>query len=177
MTAKNTSLGPLVGLVLGSVSDGALAKEICSVLARLKIPYEVTVASAHRTPDKAISYARKAADRDLKVIIGVAGLAAHLPGVLAAHTLLPVIGVPVAAGTLGGFDALLSIVQMPGGVPVASVGIDNARNAALLAASILALSDAGLTARLDAYRSKMTADVKAGEQILQQEIRGLHVDA
>ena len=140
--------GPLVGIVLGSKSDLFVGKKVAETLVELGVPFEITVASAHRTPEDAVAYARKAAARDLKVLVGIAGLSAALPGVLAAHTNLPVIGVPVSSGTLGGKDALLAVTQMPPGVPVASVGIDAGKNAAILAVRILALDDASLAERL-----------------------------
>ncbi len=140
--------GPLVGIVLGSKSDLFVGKKVAETLVELGVPFEITVASAHRTPEDAVAYARKAAARGLKVLVGIAGLSAALPGVLAAHTNLPVIGVPVSSGTLGGKDALLAVTQMPPGVPVASVGIDAGKNAAILAVRILALDDASLAERL-----------------------------
>ncbi|HHY91805.1 MAG TPA: 5-(carboxyamino)imidazole ribonucleotide mutase [Firmicutes bacterium] len=164
---------PIVGIVLGSDSDLALGREAARVLREFGVPYEVGIASAHRTPEKAALYAREAAGRGLKVIIAVAGLAAHLPGVLAAHTVLPVIGVPVAAGTLGGLDALLAMAQMPSGIPVATVGIGAAKNAALLAVTLLATSDPGLTARLAAYREQLAAEVEAKDRKLWMEGRRL----
>ena len=116
--------GPLVGIVLGSKSDLFVGKKVAETLVEVGVPFEITVASAHRTPEDAVAYAKKAASRGLKVLIGIAGLSAALPGVLAAHTSLPVIGVPVSSGTLGGNDALLAVTQMPPGVPVGAVGID-----------------------------------------------------
>lgn len=133
--------GPFAGIVLGSASDLEIGKKAAEVFEYLDIPFEITVASAHRTPDDAANYSRNARSRGLKVIIAIAGLSAALPGVLAAHTTLPVIGIPVAGNTLGGLDALLSVVQMPPGVPVGSMGIGGGRNAALFAARIIALSD------------------------------------
>lgn len=152
---------PRVGIVVGSPNDLPKVREATDVLAGLGVPYEVVVASAHRTPEKVTRYAAEAAARGLEVIIAGAGLAAHLPGVIAAHTTLPVIGVPLAAGTLGGLDALLATVQMPPGVPVAAVGIDAARNAALLAAAVLALKDEELAAKLKDFRRQMAADLEA----------------
>ena len=125
-----------------------------ALLEELDIGYEAVVSSAHRNPERTAAWAREAAGRGLKVIIAGAGLAAALPGVVAAHTRLPVIGVPIASGALNGVDALLSIVQMPPGIPVAAVGIDNARNAALLAAAILALDDPDVEAALERYRAQ-----------------------
>lgn len=148
--------GPLVGIVLGSKSDLFVGKKVAETLKELGVPFEITVASAHRTPDDAANYAMKAASRGLKILIGIAGLSAALPGVLAAHTTLPVLGVPVSSGTLGGEDALLAVTQMPPGVPVGAVGIDAGKNAAVLAARILSLSDQGLAERLSSmYRAGM----------------------
>jgi len=145
----------VVGIVMGSASDAPKMERVEEVLSGLGVGFETNVMSAHRSPEKVAEYGRTAADRGLKVLIAGAGLAAALPGVLAAHTILPVIGVPLAAGALNGLDALYAIVQMPGGVPVATVGIDNARNAALLAAEILAVSDEEVRERLYAMRREM----------------------
>jgi 5-(carboxyamino)imidazole ribonucleotide mutase len=142
----------VVGVIMGSTSDEATMQKGCAILDELQISYDVTVCSAHRNPGRTAEYASTAKERGLKVIIAGAGLAAALPGVIAAHTTLPIIGVPCASGALNGVDSLYSIVQMPPGVPVATVGIDNARNAAVLAAQILALSDEGLEERLQAYK-------------------------
>ncbi|MDK2882549.1 MAG: 5-(carboxyamino)imidazole ribonucleotide mutase [Bacillota bacterium] len=158
-----------VGIVLGSDSDLSLGREAAKVLASFGVPYELVLASAHRSPDKASRYAREASGRGLKVIIAIAGLAAHLPGVLAAQTTLPVIGVPVPAGTLGGLDALLSTAQMPSGVPVATVGIGAAKNAALLAVAILATTDSGLAARLAQYREELAREVQMKEERLKEQ--------
>ena len=146
---------PVVGIIMGSSSDEPTMQKGCAILDELQIPYDVTVCSAHRNPDRTAEYASTAKARGLKVIIAGAGLAAALPGVVAAHTTLPVIGVPCASGALNGVDALYAIVQMPPGVPVATVGIDNARNAAVLAAQILALSDEGIQERLQAYKDAL----------------------
>ena len=143
-----------VGIIMGSKSDEETMRKGAEVLDELGIGYEVVISSAHRNPERTAAYAREAAGRGLKVIIAGAGLAAALPGVLAAHTILPVIGVPVASGPLNGVDALYSIVQMPPGIPVATVGIDNARNAAMLAAQILALSDDAVAQAIGKYREK-----------------------
>ena len=145
----------LVAIVMGSESDRPVVEPAAAMLKELGIPYEMHVASAHRTPGRAIALAQGARDRGLKVIVAAAGNAAHLAGVLAAHTTLPVIGIPVASGSLGGLDALLSTVQMPSGVPVATVAINGARNAALLAAEILATSDSAVSARLAEMRQEM----------------------
>ena len=151
----------LVGIIMGSDSDAEVMRPAAAALAELEIPFEATVASAHRTPERAAEWAKTASDRGLKVIIAGAGAAAHLPGVLAAHTLLPMIGVPIEATPLQGVDALYAMVQMPPGIPVATVGINCARNAALLAAEILALSDEALAGRLRALRADMAAKVGA----------------
>ena len=145
----------VVGIIMGSTSDEETMQKGCAILDELQIPYDVTVCSAHRNPERTAEYASTAKERGLKVIIAGAGLAAALPGVLAAHTTLPIIGVPCASGALNGIDSLYSIVQMPPGVPVATVGIDNARNAAVLAAQILALSDDSVQERLQAYKDAL----------------------
>ncbi len=137
-----------IGIVMGSQSDMDIARKALETLEDLDIRAEVTIASAHRTPEDVISYAENARSRGISVIVAIAGLSAALPGVVAAHTTLPVIGVPVNAGSLGGMDALLSVTQMPPGVPVAATGIDGAKNAALLAARIIALQDSSLHERL-----------------------------
>jgi len=143
-----------VGIIMGSQSDEGVMSKGAEVLDELGIGYEIVVSSAHRNPDKTAAYARDAAGRGLKVLIAGAGLAAALPGVLAAHTILPIIGVPVASGALNGVDSLYSIVQMPPGIPVATVGIDNTRNAAMLAAQILALADSEVAQSIEKFRSK-----------------------
>ncbi len=145
-----------VGVVGGSRSDFPILEQATAVLERLEVPCELRVVSAHRSPDLLFRYAETAAGRGIRVIIAGAGGAAHLPGMLAAKTALPVIGVPMPTKALDGLDSLLSIVQMPRGIPVATVAIGNAENAALLAVEILALSDAPLAARLDAYRAELT---------------------
>jgi len=150
---------PTVGVVGGSRSDFPILEKACALLLDLGVATEMRVVSAHRTPDHLFRYAEEAAGRGLRVIIAGAGGAAHLPGMLAAKTALPVIGVPIPSQHLGGLDSLLSIVQMPRGVPVATVGIGNAENAALLAASILALGDPELRERLAAWRSRQTQTV------------------
>jgi 5-(carboxyamino)imidazole ribonucleotide mutase len=150
---------PLVGVVGGSRSDFPVLEDAVAILAELGVPAELRVVSAHRTPDHLFRYAEEAAGRGIRVIIAGAGGAAHLPGMLAAKTTLPVIGVPIPTQHLGGMDSLLSIVQMPRGIPVATVAIGNATNAGLLAASILALGDDGLATRLADWRSHQTASV------------------
>lgn len=150
---------PVVGVVGGSRSDFPILEEAVAVLAELGVPAELRVVSAHRTPDHLFRYAEEAAGRGIRVIVAGAGGAAHLPGMLAAKTALPVIGVPIPTQHLGGMDSLLSIVQMPRGIPVATVAIGNATNAGLLAASILALGDEALAVRLADWRAAQTAAV------------------
>lgn len=152
---------PKVGVIMGSTSDWETMKKACDVLDECGIDYEAKVVSAHRTPDEMFVYAEKAEERGLKVIIAGAGGAAHLPGMVAAKTVLPVIGVPVKSSTLNGLDSLLSIVQMPGGVPVATVAIGDAgaTNAGLLAAEILAIEDPELRERLKKRREKLRSFV------------------
>jgi 5-(carboxyamino)imidazole ribonucleotide mutase len=157
----STTDAPLVGIIMGSVSDMETMAAARDMLDDLQIPYEMHVISAHRTPEEMFEYAHHAARRGLKVIIAGAGGAAHLPGMTASKTLLPVIGVPVESKALNGLDSLLSIVQMPKGVPVATVAIGNAANAALLAARILALSDSGIEERLTAFVQRMHDDVRS----------------
>ncbi len=151
-------MAALVGIVMGSRTDEGLVQETQKVLEDLGIEYETNVLSAHRTPDKTADYARTARDRGIDVLIGVAGAAAHLPGVLASWTTLPVIGVPATSSPLNGLDALYGIVQMPPGVPVASVAIGSmgARNAAYLAASILALKHQAVREAYDAFRARQS---------------------
>lgn len=146
---------PLVGVVMGSDSDLDVMQGAVEILDRFEIPREVRVTSAHRTPEMMLAYGTEAAERGLKVIIAGAGGAAHLPGMLASATSLPVIGVPVPLKHLEGLDSLLSIVQMPKGVPVATVAVGNATNAGLLAARILATSDPKLQRKLDEYRAEL----------------------
>lgn len=150
-----------VGVIMGSDSDWPTMKEACEILDELGIPYEKKVVSAHRTPEMMADYGKSARDRGLKVIIAGAGGAAHLPGMTAAYTTLPVIGVPVKTSTLSGLDSLYSIVQMPNGVPVATVAIGKAQNAGLLAARILSTTDQDLAEKLDAYHQSMAEASKA----------------
>jgi len=154
---------PLVGVVMGSRSDWDTMQNACAILEQFNVPYEKRVTSAHRTPDLTAEYGRAARSRGLKVIIAGAGGAAHLPGILAAYTTLPVLGVPVKGSSLEGLDSLLSIVQMPAGVPVSTfaIGRAGAVNAALTAVAILALADPALAARLEAYRADLRAKVEA----------------
>lgn len=152
---------PSVGIIMGSQSDWATLRHAAETLQALDVPHEVRIVSAHRTPDRLYQYAKDARGRGLKVIIAGAGGAAHLPGMVAALTSLPVFGVPVESQALKGMDSLLSIVQMPGGVPVGTLAIGKAGavNAGLLAASVLGLADPALTARLDAWRARQTGNV------------------
>lgn len=150
-----------VGIIMGSQSDWATMKEAAAILDELGIGYEAKIVSAHRTPDRLWSYGKTAVDRGLKVIIAGAGGAAHLPGMMASKTRVPVIGVPVQTKALSGVDSLYSIVQMPKGFPVATmaIGAAGAANAGLMAAGILAISDAALSARLDAWRDALSASI------------------
>jgi 5-(carboxyamino)imidazole ribonucleotide mutase len=160
-----TATDPLVGIVMGSRSDWDTMQHAAAMLETLGIAHEVRVVSAHRTPDVLFEYAASAAARGLRAIIAGAGGAAHLPGMLAAKTVVPVLGVPVHSKALGGLDSLLSIVQMPAGIPVATFAIGNAgaTNAALFAAAWLALDDAAVAAALAAYRQRQTAEVQAND--------------
>ena len=159
MTTNNEK--PLVGIIMGSQSDWSTMRHAAEMLAELGVPHEAKIVSAHRTPDRMADYAKGAAGRGLKAIIAGAGGAAHLPGMGASMTILPVLGVPVESRALKGLDSLLSIAQMPGGVPVATfaIGEAGAKNAALQAAAILALNDPVLTKRLAAWRAKQTRSV------------------
>lgn len=156
----------IVGVVMGSDSDLPTMQAAVDILDEFGVPREVRILSAHRTPDEMFDYAREAADRGVGVIIAGAGGAAHLPGMIASATPLPVIGVPVIATALAGVDALLSIVQMPGGVPVATVAIGNAKNAGLLAVRILAATDADLRAAMERYQREMGDTVRRKDQVL-----------
>ena len=153
-------MNPLVGIAIGSASDLPTLQPAADILARFGVAHELRVLSAHRTPEAMAAYARDAVSRGLKVLIAGAGGAAHLPGMLAANTPLPVIGVPVSTTTLNGLDALLSIVQMPRGVPVATVAIGGGANAGLLAVQILATSDADLLQRLLDYKEELAATAR-----------------
>jgi len=157
--AKTKMVG--VGIIMGSKSDWPTMEEAAKVLDEFGIGYEVEVVSAHRTPDKMMKYAERAKERGLRIIIAGAGGAAHLPGMVAAKTTLPVLGVPVKSKALDGLDSLLSIAQMPAGIPVATfaIGVAGAKNAGLFAASILALEDAGIAKRLEAFRKTQTKNV------------------
>lgn len=161
---------PLVAIVMGSDSDFAVMQKAADVLIEFKIPYEMRILSAHRVPNKLKEFVEKSENEGVKVFIAGAGLAAHLPGVIASMTYLPVIGVPLLSGTLNGIDSLLSIVQMPGGIPVATVGIDNSKNAALLAVQIFSTSSNELVDRLKLYRKKMADAVLKKDAELNKNI-------
>jgi 5-(carboxyamino)imidazole ribonucleotide mutase len=160
----------LVGVIMGSDSDYAVMGAAADALAEFDVPHEVRVVSAHRTPQGMAEYAQTAAGRGLKAIIAGAGGAAHLPGMVASMTTLPVIGVPVPLTYLDGMDSLLSIVQMPAGVPVATVSIGGARNAGLLAVRILAVGDPELTARMEVFQDALAATAQAKDAALQQRL-------
>lgn len=163
---------PLVGLIMGSDSDWPTVKPAAEVLAEFGVPFEVGVVSAHRTPEKMLAYAKSAHERGLKAIIACAGGAAHLPGMVAAATPLPVIGIPRALKDLDGLDSLLSIVQMPGGVPVATVSIGGAKNAGLLAVRILSAGDPALVEKMAAYQENMAAEVEKKDENLRSKLLG-----
>ena len=162
-----------VAVIMGSDSDFPVVKNCIKTLKSFGVPVEVRVLSAHRTPDEAALFSRTARQNGFGVIIAAAGQAAQLAGVLAAHTTLPVIGIPIKSSTLDGLDALLATVQMPKGIPVATVAIDGADNAAYLAVQMLALSDAGLAQQLDDFKQKMTDEVMAKNENLQKEVEAL----
>lgn len=161
-----------VGLIMGSDSDWPTVEPAAQVLAEFGVPFEVGVVSAHRTPDRMIEYARNAHKRGIKVIVACAGGAAHLPGMVAAATPLPVIGLPRALKNLDGLDSLLSIVQMPGGVPVATVSIDGAKNAGLLAVRTIAASDPELQEKMVKYQENMRDSVLEKDQALKSKLLG-----
>jgi 5-(carboxyamino)imidazole ribonucleotide mutase len=167
------SNGPLVGVVMGSDSDLSVMRAAVEVLAEFGVPCEVRILSAHRTPDVMLEYAHSAAARGLRVIIAGAGGAAHLPGMIASATPLPVIGVPVAATGLLGLDALLSIVQMPAGVPVATVAIGGARNAGLLAVRMLGAADPVLRAAMERFQADLAATVRAKDAAVREQAAGI----
>jgi 5-(carboxyamino)imidazole ribonucleotide mutase len=157
-------------IVMGSKNDLDKLEPAIEALRRLKVPFRLAVASAHRSPERAAAIARNARSEGVKVIIAAAGGAHHLGGAMAANTTLPVIALPIAVGTLGGLDALLSAVQMPGGVPIASVGVDGAKNAALMAAAILSVADEELAARLEAERKAQNTKVEQDDASVQQAL-------
>jgi 5-(carboxyamino)imidazole ribonucleotide mutase len=161
---------PIVGVVMGSDSDWAIMSDAAQALKEFGIEYEVEVLSAHRTPDRMIEWGKAAAGRGIKVIIAGAGGAAHLPGMIASVSRLPVIGVPVKLKSLDGMDSLLSIVQMPAGIPVATVSIDGARNAGILAARIIGAYDEKVATALDAFSTSLAAQVELKNQNLKSQL-------
>ena len=163
---------PAVGIIMGSDSDWDTVAPAAEILAEFGIAFEVGVVSAHRTPDKMLAYAKEAHTRDLQVIIACAGGAAHLPGMVAAATPLPVIGVPRALKDLDGLDSLLSIVQMPGGVPVATVSIGGAKNAGLLAARIIGAADPSVQRAMADYQARMAQEVERKDEALRRRLMG-----
>ena len=169
-TPLHSSEAPLVGVVMGSDSDWRVMSDASQILSDLGVPHEVEVVSAHRTPDKLLRYGREARERGIRVIIAGAGGAAHLPGMLASLTALPVVGVPVQLATLDGLDSLLSIVQMPAGIPVATVSINGAKNAGLLAARILGTSDTDLGDRIEDYARALEAQVDEKNRRLKESL-------
>ena len=173
MTAKLNGVdGPLVGLIMGSDSDWPTMQPAAEALAEFGVPFEVGVVSAHRTPERMLDYAKSAAGRGLKAIIAGAGGAAHLPGMVASATPLPVIGVPRALENLEGMDSLLSIVQMPGGVPVATVGVGGAKNAGLLAVRILSAGHPELVTAMEQYQADMRDAVLEKDRKLRENLMG-----
>lgn len=170
MNPLHSSTAPLVGVVMGSDSDWRVMSDASQVLTDFSVAHEVEVVSAHRTPDKLLRYGREARARGLRAIIAGAGGAAHLPGMLASVTTLPVIGVPVQLATLDGLDSLLSIVQMPAGIPVATVSINGAKNAGLLAVRLLGATDDAVGAQLDQYASDLERQVEAKNLRLKESL-------
>lgn len=161
-----------VAVLMGSDSDLPVMEKAVEALREMGIPFEVKVISAHRIPEKVVEYAKGARERGLEAIIAGAGLAAHLAGAVAAHTTLPVIGVPLKSGALSGVDALYATVQMPPGVPVATVAVDGARNAAILAGQILSIKDPAITARIEELRTKMKKDVERKSEEIEKKFAG-----
>jgi 5-(carboxyamino)imidazole ribonucleotide mutase len=160
---------PLVGILMGSESDLPIMEKAAEVLREIGIPYEIEIRSAHRLPEKTAHYAKTARRRGIEVLIAGAGMAAHLAGVLASHTTVPVIGVPIKSGALNGADALYSTVQMPPGVPVATVGIDGAKNAAYLACEILSIKYPEIAKRLEAFRERMRKELEKKSQEVREK--------
>ena len=160
-----------VAVIMGSDSDWPVVKAACAELKKFEIPFEAHILSAHRTPAEAAAFAKAARENGFGAIICAAGMAAHLAGAFAANTTLPVIGIPMKGGAVDGLDALLATVQMPSDIPVATVALNGAKNAAVLAAQILAVADADLAAKLDAARAEMSAQIAAKEAALQAELQ------
>ena len=160
---------PLVGILMGSESDLPVMEKAAEVLKEMEIPYEMEISSAHRLPEKTVNYAKRSRSRGIEVLIAGAGMAAHLAGALASHTTLPVIGVPIKSGALNGADALYSTVQMPPGVPVATVGIDGAKNGAYLACEILSIKYPEIAKKLEEFRKKTKKTLEKKSKILGQK--------
>lgn len=167
-----TSDGAKIAILLGSDSDWSAMQPCRDLLAQFGLACDVRVMSAHRTPDAVAEFARTAQERGYRLIVAAAGMAAALPGVVAAHTIVPVIGVPIASGTFGGLDALLSIAQMPPGVPVACVAVNGARNAAVLAAQMMGIADPEVARKLQEYKASLAAEVVRRDQSLQGQMAG-----
>ncbi len=159
---------PQIGIVMGSDSDLPVMRQAAKILEQLGVEYEVVISSAHRVPEKTAQYAATAEERGLEVIIAAAGGAAHLPGVIAAKTVLPVIGVPIKTSTLGGVDSLYSVVQMPRGIPVATVAINGAKNAGILAAQIIGVKDAAVREKIKQFKQEMAREVEEKDKKLQE---------
>jgi 5-(carboxyamino)imidazole ribonucleotide mutase len=164
-----SEIKPVVGILMGSQSDAEIAKKAMKVLKEFLVPFEVEIISAHRDAERCIQYSKNARKKGLKVIIAMAGMSAHLAGVVAANTMIPVIGVPLSSGALKGFDALLSTVQMPPGIPVATVGVDVPANAAHLAMRILALEDPLLEAKLEQAKESVRLDLLEKTKKIQED--------
>lgn len=167
---EDCMMKPLVGILMGSENDFQVMEAAAEVLREMGVPFEIDISSAHRLPEKTLNYAKTARDRGIEVIIAGAGMAAHLAGVLAAHTTLPVIGVPIKSGALNGVDALYSTVQMPPGIPVATVGIDGAKNAAYLACEILSIKYPEIAKKLEDLRERMKTEMEDKSKKLKKEI-------
>ncbi|HNR27046.1 MAG TPA: 5-(carboxyamino)imidazole ribonucleotide mutase [Bacteroidales bacterium] len=162
-------MNPQVSIIMGSISDMSVMEEAARFLNQMEIPFEIKALSAHRTPDKVAEYAQEASQRGIKVIIAGAGGAAHLPGIIAAYTSIPVIGVPVkSAKSLEGLDSILSILQMPAGIPVATMALDGARNAAIFAARILALSDSNLAERMIDFQHNLNLKIEEANESIKE---------
>jgi len=161
---------PIVSIIMGSTSDWPVMEKACKFLEEMAIPFEVNALSAHRTPDAVEQFAKGAKGRGIKVIIAGAGMAAALPGVIAASTTLPVVGVPIK-GMLDGLDALLSIVQMPPGIPTATVGVNGAQNAAILAAEIIALTDADIAEHMETYKKSLSKKIEKANEDLAEKVK------
>ncbi len=162
---------PLVGILMGSDSDLPVMRKAAEVLKEMGVACEMDICSAHRLPDKTAEYSRSARERGIEVLIAGAGMAAHLAGVIASHTTLPVIGVPLASGAIGGVDALYSTVQMPPGIPVATVAVDGAKNAAYLACSILSIKHPEIAQRLEDFRQKTRKSLLSKSETLQKQLK------